>query len=275
MPCAPSSSSAPSTRRRKGIPHKSPSRTLPYPAASSARPSPSSSSSPAHTGTTINVSALLRALLREGDLHLDNKRFSPRLSEQNSKLQLRQKKERDTLPPVEEGYGRGKRSASAGVSPSFGAEYELGLDYVGTAVPRGRLTGARRGKGDGQERLGVAAAGAATRGRKGMTGRRAASTDSSSASSSSSSRNPYHAPYIPSAHDFLAVPGTASTSRMARALSVGVPASTTTATGAAYHRPYETPVPSPLARSFSSNGGVLEERIARSRTPSAGMAVAA
>ncbi|GAA5936998.1 hypothetical protein JCM1841_003407 [Sporobolomyces salmonicolor] len=271
MPCSPSSSSAPSTRRRKGIPHKSPSRTLPYPAASSARPSSSASSSLAHTGTTINVSALLRALLREGDLHLDNKRFSPRLSEQNSKLQLRQKKERDTLPPVEEGYGRGKRSASAGVSPSFGAEYELGLDYVGTAAPRGRLTGARRGKGDGQEGLGVAAAGAATRGRKGMTGRRAASTDSSS----SSSRNPYNAPYIPSAHDFLAVPGTASTSRMARALSVGVPASTTTAMGAAYHHPYETPVPSPLARSFSSNGGVLEERIARSRTPSAGMAVAA
>ncbi|GAA5903239.1 hypothetical protein JCM5296_001215 [Sporobolomyces johnsonii] len=262
MPCSPSSSSAPSTRRRKGIPHKSPSRTLPYPAASPSRPSSSSSS---QTGTTINVSALLRALLREGDLHLDNKRFSPRLSEQNSKLKSRQKKQRDTLPPVEEGYGRGKRSASAGVSSSLGAEYELGLDYAGTGGPRGRLPGARKGKEHGHEGLGIA--GAATRGRKGVMGRRAVSTDPSSAS-----RNPYNAPYVPSSNDLLAVPGSSSSSRMARALSVGVPASTG---AAAYHHPYETPVPSPLARSFSSNGGVLEERIARSRTASAGMAVAA
>lgn len=119
MPPSPSSIHNPRIRR-KGVPSKAPSRTLP-------------------TTPAINVSLLLRALLREGlnPNALVNTRFPnpPPVS----KVGKQQRRGRDVLPPVQAGYGRGKRSVSSSVSVTMGS------DDVGGGGGAGSSREGRRG----------------------------------------------------------------------------------------------------------------------------------
>ncbi|BGP18530.1 hypothetical protein JCM10213_002957 [Rhodosporidiobolus nylandii] len=230
-------SSAPlssSSRKRKGIPHKSPARTTPYPSTSSAR----ASSNPQQSGTV-----LLRVLLSRPSSELEgNQRFKPPPALQQKKVK-KVLGQRDKLEPVQEGFGRGHRTSRS----ALGAEYvDLSL-FPGAAGVRGRSPGI---KGKGREVAGPGRAQSAG----GPVGRRAASASSGFSTNS----HPYAGP---SSYDHLAVPSTGSSGgygRMARASSVNAAAA-----GA-----YAVPVPSPLARSFSANGAVTNEREARQRTPS-------
>jgi len=126
-----SSSSSTSTRsRRKGIPYKSPSRSLP--------PSPSSSRSSSTSTQVINVSLLLRQLARESSSDLDNKRYKPTTSTSATPYTAKEKGKKKAittssrldpalyppssvfLPLPQDTYGRGKRSTlstSRGRSP--------------------------------------------------------------------------------------------------------------------------------------------------------------
>jgi hypothetical protein len=129
MPPSPSSVHNPRIRR-KGVPSKAPSRTLP-------------------TTPAINVSLLLRALLREGRLPnaLVNTRFPnpPPVS----KVSKQQRRGRDVLPPVQAGYGRGKRSVSSSVSVTVGSYDVGGSGRAGSSSREGRRgmspAGAQRG----------------------------------------------------------------------------------------------------------------------------------
>ncbi|GJN92605.1 hypothetical protein Rhopal_005640-T1 [Rhodotorula paludigena] len=252
-PSASSASTAPassSLRKRKGIPHKAPARTAPYP-------------------TPTSSSQLLRVLLRDADRpssSLDNRRCV--LPPPRSDRKQRKKPgigSRDALPPAPEGYGRGRRATNSALPSIFLAEG----DYeASTAGSRGRSPGA----GVGSRRTAVSSVrgglgtSASRRGPTSPRQQHQATMASTSAAAGAGyyAAPPYHhaaaaeLPYHPSA--------AASPSRMARALSAGAPHFVPTP-------PYfSTPpvqaaatVPSPLARSFSANGA---ERVDRQRTPS-------
>ncbi|SGY60885.1 BQ5605_C007g04499 [Microbotryum silenes-dioicae] len=119
--------------KRKGIPSRAPrSATTTSTGASSSSSSSSSASSSSSSSTsatprvhnTVNVSALLRALLRESErsgYHLDLPRYvAPILptssaaaaAASSASAHSRPKKERDILAASDPNYGRGKRAAS-------------------------------------------------------------------------------------------------------------------------------------------------------------------
>lgn len=229
--------------RRKGIPSKAPSRS----------PKPSSTSTGDHTTvtSTINVSLLLRALMR--DASLQNTRYSPASSPHKAV----KRKERDTLPPVAPGYGRGKRGVSAALSTSHD---ELGSSLA-AAGPSGRS------RSPGPRRLGTAAGG----------GGAGTSTTGLGINGAHHHHHQYH-PYQSTQHDGflstatskqlkrstssepmrLAVPPAASSKAMARASSAG-PSST-------HHGHPHLGEPSPLARSFSVAGSSEHDATSSSTT---------
>ncbi|GAA5826655.1 hypothetical protein JCM5353_005004 [Sporobolomyces roseus] len=134
-----SSTSTTTRTRRKGVPYKSPARSLP--------PSPSSSTRSTSSNQVINVSLLLRQLARERTSDLDNKRYKPTTTASAAPYALNEKgkgkanKKAITpssssapfnpslyppksvfLPLPQDTYGRGKRSTpstSRGRSPQL------------------------------------------------------------------------------------------------------------------------------------------------------------
>ncbi|BGP26523.1 hypothetical protein Rt10032_c11g4527 [Rhodotorula toruloides] len=251
---------APTARRRKGVPVKSPGRSL-APLA----PSASTVAGPGALPPTVNALHLLRVLLRDSDLpasSLDNRRFKPAAE----KVKKKKTSQRDTLPPALEGYGRGRRGTSLSAIAAAEGDFDLSGAYA--AMGRGRSPGAHAPAG----------------GRKGKA-------NGVQHHHSSSARRTHHVPahFQPYAHTSSPYPPSTSAvpyadpSRMARALSAGLahavqPASITPPHHAHPQPSYPTlqassavPVPSPLARSFSANGA---ERLARQRTPSGSNGVA-
>ncbi|BGO93705.1 hypothetical protein NBRC10512_006586 [Rhodotorula toruloides] len=252
---------APTARRRKGVPVKSPGRSL--------APSTLSSSTPAGPRTlssTVNAPHLLKVLLRDSDLprsSLDNKRFKPAAE----KAKKKKTSQRDTLPPALEGYGRGRRGTSLSAITSAEGDYDLSGAYA--AMGRGRspgvhTAGGRKGKANGVHHHHLSSSARRTH--------------------APAHFHPYAHTSSPSYQPSTSAIPYADPSRMARALSAGLAHAMPPASIAPPHlahppQPYyppippssAVPVPSPLARSFSASGA---ERLARQRTPSGSTGVA-
>ncbi|GAA5944619.1 uncharacterized protein JCM15063_000060 [Sporobolomyces koalae] len=271
-PAEPASLNAPGStrsRKRKGTPYKSPARTISTSGSSSSAGSSSSSSSRSTgsgPGGVINVSALLRAIAKEGTRELDNIRYKPAplpspasspdkltTASAGAKKKSATHYKRDVLIPMDHDYGRGKRSSSLG---------------GGTTRTRSALAGAA-GKGKGK--LTVPPVSAATSMRRSL------------------SQDPPTTQLLPPRSPQLQQLSTSGRSVMNRSTSLGpsphVPFSSatgahTTSTAHLSTTPLvesQVVVGSPLARSFTKNvQGEIEETLAdgssgrRSRNPSSG-----
>ncbi|GAA6061074.1 hypothetical protein JCM10212_006275 [Sporobolomyces blumeae] len=278
-----STSPAPATqasRRRKGIPHKSPARTEPYPTNRSGATGAGATCS----ASLINVSALLRALAREGTQNLDNQRYRPSrvpsphdLARKGSATstggggaaRASQKKtargaagERHAHPTSAHPYGRGMRtlaSQSRSTDPQRGRSAAVGLATSST-TPKPRAGPAPVFSGVSPAPAAGAAAPAPVAGSTTTTRR-------------SVSSSPTFAPRPP-ASTLLSPPSRSASSTVSRPMhrssSLGAPLD-----AAILNTSAVVVVGSPLARSFTSNGKgeIIEETVVegrRSRNPSAG-----